>query len=263
MLSQDGTINARKQIQLIHRALCDELAHAVQFAALGDRHARLGTDVELPAYRDALAFGIAPALEADVRADFAGQCARLAALSMLTSVGAALRRLLVLRRAAEHAARTGSITPSAFSSIAVAVHEECRHHDPLAILSALVGESRPELDEARKWLDGLLRIRELLTRPHGMVRPDDLPETSDGIRVVWRKNVVAVDGNQFELLSHVLPGHPGLGLRFVEQARVFRPGQAANLTSADCDDIAISLSCLSLAACEQLHRELGTLGEAL
>src|SRR6516164_8950718 len=66
-LFQDGAVNARKEIQRIHRAFLDELAHAVQFAALGDRHARLGAEVELPPYRDPLAFGIAPALEADVR----------------------------------------------------------------------------------------------------------------------------------------------------------------------------------------------------
>jgi hypothetical protein len=255
-------INATRQIGEAHAAFCDELTRFVQFASLSDRLGRLPLTQPLPESPHVIAFGSAPSLEEEVRGELGGCAARFAVLAMLTSVDGHLGRLLLLRRLAEDFASNGDGSEERRQRIAQAVAEEAGEGG-LALLSRLVtGDKTPELEEAARWLSGLVRMKSALVRPLGTVTGEDLPAPDQPLRVAWRRTVGALDGNPLEGLPYALVAGQTLGYCFVERSRSWQAGERLHLSASDCHDIAISLSCLSLAVSNQLHDDLGLLLEA-
>jgi hypothetical protein len=254
-------INATRQIGEAHSAFCDELTRSVQFASLADRLGRLPPNLQLPESPHVIAFGSASSLEQEMRGDFGGCAARLAVLAMLTSVDVQLARLLLLRRQAEDFA-CGEGSDQRQQHIAHGVVEEARG-GALSLLPRLItGQKTPELEEAARWLRDLVRMKSPLVHPLGTVAVEDLPAPGQPLKVIWRKTVGALDGNPVESLPYALVSGQTLGYCFVERSRTWHAGERLNLSASDCHDIAISLSCLSLAVSNQLHADLGLLLEA-
>ncbi len=189
-----------------------------------------------------------------VRRDAERLLARLALISMVSRVEVHAQNLLLQRRVLEELGPTGArMVPGRLWPILKHTHEEARRRGPVKLCSELVvTKPSPPLLARMKWLEGVRRVRNCLAHRLGQVQIVDvnpkgkaLQDTKDDdtLKVVWLKPVASIDGKEIEEFPH--KGGGNVHVSFREYEREWAIGQKIDVTSEDCQAIAISLSMLA------------------
>jgi hypothetical protein len=188
-----------------------------------------------------------------VRRDAEGLLARLALISMVSRVEVHAQNLLLQRRVLEELRSTGArMVPGKMWSILKRVHQEARHGPVKLCSEMVVTKPSPLLLARMKWLEGVYRVRNCLAHRLGNVQIVDVKPTGkaledtkdqDTLKVVWLKLVAFVDGKEIEEFPH--KGGGNLQVSFREYEREWAIGQKIDVTSEDCQAIAMSLSMLA------------------
>ncbi|HET8579528.1 MAG TPA: hypothetical protein VFL31_00885 [Nitrospiraceae bacterium] len=188
-----------------------------------------------------------------VRRDAQGLLARLALISMISRVEIHTQNLLLQRRVLEELGSTGKrIVPGRMWSILKRVQQEAKR-GPVKLCSELVvTKPSPPLLARMKWLEGVYRVRNCLAHRLGQVQIVDVKPTGkaledttdqDTLKVVWLKPIVLINGKEIEEFPHKGGGNLEVSLR--EYEREWAVGQKIDVTSEDCQAMAISLSMLT------------------
>jgi hypothetical protein len=189
----------------------------------------------------------------NVRRDAEGPLARLALISMVSRVEVHAQNLLLQRRVLEELGSTGKhMTPARMWSTLKRAHQEARS-GPVKLCSELV-VTKPSapLVARMKWLEGVYRVRNCLAHRLGQVQIVDvkpagktLEDTTDHdtLKAVWLKPVALLNGKEIENFPHEGGGH--IEVSFREYEREWAIGQKIDVTTEDCQAIAMSLSMLA------------------
>lgn len=188
-----------------------------------------------------------------VRRDAEGLLARLALISMVSRVEVHAQNLLLQRRVLEELGATGRrMAPGRMWSILKCVHEEAKR-GPVKLCSELVvTKPSPALLARMRWLEGVYRVRNCLAHRLGQVQIIDVKPTGksleettdqDTLKVVWLKPVAILNGKEITAFPH--KGGGNLRVSFRELEREWGIGQQIDVTSEDCQAIAMSLSMLA------------------
>jgi hypothetical protein len=204
-----------------------------------------------------------------VRRDAEGLLARLALISMVSRMEVHGQDLLLQRRVLEELGSSGRrMVPARMWSILKRVHQEARG-GPVKLCSELVvTKPSPPLLARMKWLGGIYRVRNCVAHRLGRVQIVDVKPAGkaledtieqDTLRVVWLKPVAFVNGKEIERFPHT--GGGNVQISFREYEREWAVGQMIEVTSEDCQAIALSLSILAteLLQCfkTEMHELLG------
>jgi hypothetical protein len=187
------------------------------------------------------------------RRDAEGLLGRFALISMVSRVEVHAQNLLLQRRVLEELGSSGRRMESGrMWSIIKSVQQEARR-GPVKLCSELVvTRPSPPLLARMNWLSGVYRVRNCLAHRLGQVQIVDvtppgkaLEETTDQdtLKVVWLRPVAFLNGKEIQGFPH--KGGGNLQISFREFEREWSIGQQIDVTSDDCQAIAISLSMLA------------------
>ena len=113
------------------------------------------------------------------------------------------------------------------------------------------------------WLEGVVNVRNCLAHRLGLVSLEDvkpngapLEETkdTDTLKVVWLRLKASIDGEEITAFPHHGGGQLECG--FVEYQREWRVGDQIEVTAAECQAIAFSLSLLGTQLLGEFEAEL-------
>jgi len=251
--------DARQVIDTLHAGLRYDAAAAV----LGLSAAKAELPGTGPDFSVGMRFGGRPEDEA-VRRDAPGLLSRFAFISMVSRVDHHAQLLLLQRRVLVHlGGPERRMDPGALWEILRRVASESRRGIVSLCSELVVEEPSSGLAERMRWLEGLVRVRNCLAHRLGRVQIVDvkppqapLEETrdTDTLEVTWLRLKLFLDGVEIKSFPHQGGGQPEV--RFEEDQREWRIGDLIEVTPADCQAIAMSLSLLGNQLLADFEREM-------
>jgi hypothetical protein len=255
--------DARKAVA----SLCNGLKYDAAIALAGGVLSKIPLPPGAPDFEVPVRFA---GLEEDqaVRREAPIVFARFSLISMISRSEIHAQHLLLERRVLEHLKGPGKRMDSqSFWRILTRVQSESRS-GPVKMCDGLViTQPSAALKEKMEWLGGLYRVRNCLAHRLGRVQmvdvkpsgvPLDQTKDEDKLKAIWLRPRVLLDGEEVALpYSTTKPGQITVDVQ--EYVREWKIGEQIDVSPADCQAIAISLSMLGQELQADFEREMNAL----
>jgi hypothetical protein len=193
-----------------------------------------------------------------IKKEFGELGARFALTSMITRFEGFVWRLLHLRYIVEAISHHPGefVRGPEYQNIRKKIQRETRKGISSTLTSEVVRQPSQDMIIALPWLEGLQRIRNCLMHRGGLVQLEDME--ADSLTVPWVETRVFLNGQRIQL-PHTGGGR--LEVKSEMSTRSWKVGEMIKFSSADLQDVALTLSRLAQGIEREFETELTPLAK--